>query len=412
MSISVITKNIREMEGEIKSHIHSTKERLEQLENNKQGNGQSSLEMLQDQVYSLQEMVQKQQRDINAYHILPHRPPMGDDEEYDFEEDEYTEAFKSYVKKGDDTGVLKMQTKALSQHVDSQEAGILTTQRIARELKVNLERLSPMRRLANVTEISTDALEIVEYASQDVAGWTESFNEIMASNENTKLNKRVIPVHELYAQPKATQKLIDDPTIDIEEWIHNAVVDVFARKENAAFLHGDGNGKPKGLLTYPDGQGEGRIQQIVSGVQGGFDASSLMQLYHSLDAQYSDGAKFLMSRGAVQAVRNLRNQSGDYLWQAGLASGSPATLLGIEVVQCADMPAMANGSLSIAIANFKKAYQIVDRFQVRIMRDPYTDKPFVKYYTTKRVGGDVIDFNAVKLLRLSAGAQQVAVNAG
>jgi HK97 family phage major capsid protein len=412
MSISVITKNIREMEGEIKSHIHSTKERLEQLENTKQGNGQSSLEMLQDQVYSLQEMVQKQQRDINAYHILPHRPPMGDDEEYDFEEDEYTEAFKSYVKKGDETGVLKMQTKALSQHVDSQEAGILTTQRIARELKVNLERLSPMRRLANVTEISTDALEIVEYASQDVAGWTESFNEIMASNENTKLNKRVIPVHELYAQPKATQKLIDDPTIDIEEWIHNAVVDVFARKENAAFLHGDGNGKPKGLLTYPDGQGEGRIQQIASGVQGGFDASSLMQLYHSLDAQYSDGAKFLMSRGAVQAVRNLRNQSGDYLWQAGLASGSPATLLGIEVVQCADMPAMANGSLSIAIANFKKAYQIVDRFQVRIMRDPYTDKPFVKYYTTKRVGGDVIDFNAVKLLRLSAGAQQVAVNAG
>jgi HK97 family phage major capsid protein len=399
MSISLITKNIKEMEGEIKTHFHSTKERLEQLEGKLQKDADPS--SLQDQLEDLKQMVQKQQREINAFHVMDQRPYLDCEEQNRHGEQEYTEAFKAYMKWGDDSHVTKLQTKALSQYVDNQEAGILTTQRVARELNSNLERLSPMRRIAKVTEISTDALELVEYAGQDVAGWTENFNDIMASNENTVLKKRVIPVHELYAQPKATQKLIDDPTIDIEEWIYTSIVDVLARKESHAFLHGDGNGKPKGLLTYPEGNGEERIEQVNSGVNGGLNVNSLINLFFRLGEEYAAGAKFLMSRDAIQAVRKLRDENGNYLWQPALNASMPDTLLGLEVVHCADMPTMGDGTLSVAVGDFSKAYQIVDRFQVRVMRDPYTNKPFVKYYTTKRVGGDVIDFNAVKILRLS-----------
>jgi HK97 family phage major capsid protein len=209
-------------------------------------------------------------------------------------------------------------------------------------------------------------------------------------------------VHELYAQPKATQKLIDDAAIDIEAWLADKVSTIFAKKENTAFISGDGVGKPRGILTYSDGTSWGTIEQVASGSSGAVTADKLLELYYSLKEDYAVNATFLMNRSTVEAVRQLKDNTNQYLWSPGLHLGAPDTLLGVPVYQAADMPVPAADSLSIACGDFKSAYQIVDRTGVRVLRDPFTDKPFVKFYSTKRVGGDVINFEAIKLMKLGS----------
>ncbi len=207
----------------------------------------------------------------------------------------------------------------------------------------------------------------------------------------------------MYAQPKATQKLIDDGSIDIEQWVARKVADKFARLEATAFISGDGTGKPTGILSYTAGTAWGDIQQVVSGSDAAITGDSLLKLYYSLKDDYAKRATFLMHRSTVQAVRLLKDSTtGQYLWQPGLASGTPDTLLGVPVALAADMPVPASGSLSVALGDFKRGYLIVDRVGIRTLRDPFTAKPFVVFYTTKRVGGEVVDYEAIKLLKLSA----------
>jgi len=217
-----------------------------------------------------------------------------------------------------------------------------------------------------------------------------------------QINKKSISVHEIYAQPKATQKLIDDSAIDIESWIAEKVADIFSSTENSAFISGNGSGKPKGILAYTAGTAFGEIEQVDSEEDGVVTADSIVKLYYALKDEYAKNATFLMNRATVQAVRLLKESTTDqYLWQPGLAAGSPDTLLGVPVKQASDMPVPAADSLSIALGDFSRGYKIVDRVGMRILRDPFTDKPFVKFYTTKRVGGEVVNFEAIKLLKLA-----------
>lgn len=208
-------------------------------------------------------------------------------------------------------------------------------------------------------------------------------------------------MHELYAQPKVTQKLIDDAKIDIAKWLGEKLSEKFSAVENHSFINGDGKNQPQGILTYQAGKGADKIEQIKSTIDGGINVESIVKLYYSLDVQHSGRASFLMHRDMLQQIRLLKSEStGQYLWAPGLELGAPDTLLGVPIYESPDMPTPKKDSLAVVLADFKSAYMIVDRAGMNLMRDPYTDKPFVKFYTTKRVGGDIINTAAIKILKL------------
>lgn len=313
---------------------------------------------------------------------------------------EYKKAFCNYLRKGMDAGLEELHTKALSVGSDP-DGGYLVTPTMSQSIVKLIENASPLRALARVETISSDSLDILEDVGDAAAGWTTETGAV-TDTATPQVGKRNIAVHELYAQPKATQKLVDDAAIDIENWIAEKVAAIFARKEGTAFISGTGTGQPRGILTYANGTDWEEIEQVASGVSGAVTADGLMYLYYSLKEEYSSRATFLMNRSVVQSIRLIKESTtGQYIWQPGLAAGAPDTLLGVPVAQSNDMPVAASGSLSVALADFSAAYLIVDRIGIRTLRDPYTDKPFVKFYTTKRVGGDVVNFEAIKLLKLA-----------
>lgn len=314
---------------------------------------------------------------------------------------EYKNALNNYLRKGMEAGLESLELKSLSAGTNA-DGGYLVTPEMSETLIQIVKDGSPLRDLATVTEISTDSLELIEDDGEMAGAWAA---ETSARTDTTtaQIGKQVIPTFEMFAQPKATQKLVDDAAIDIEQWVAQKVGERFARLEADSFINGDGTTQPKGILTYTNGTTFGEIEQIASGSAGTVTADGLVQLYYALKEEYAKNATFLMRRSVMQSVRLLKESTTDqYIWQPGLAQGTPDTLMGVPVREAADMPGAAADSLSVAIGDFKRAYHIVDRAGVRVMRDPFTDKPFVKFYTTKRVGGEVVNTEAVKLLALSA----------
>jgi len=312
---------------------------------------------------------------------------------------EYQKAFCNYLRKGHDNGLEHFQSKALSVGSDS-DGGYMVTPAMTDRIITIIRESSPLRTLASVETISSDSIEILEDRDDPASGWTTETGAV-SDTTTPQVGKRIIPVHEMYAQPKATQKLVDDSAIDIENWISEKVADNFARREATAFVNGNGVGQPRGILTYAAGTNWGQVEQVNSGSSGAVTADGIIKLYYALKEPYARRATFLMNRSIVQAVRLLKDTTNQYIWQPGLSAGAPDTLLGIPVRMASDMPVAASNSLSIAVGDFASAYLIVDRLGVRILRDPFTDKPFVKFYTTKRVGGDVVNYEAIKIQKLA-----------
>lgn len=311
---------------------------------------------------------------------------------------EYGKAFRNYLRKGMDAGLEALEVKSLSVQSDP-DGGYLVTPTMSQRIVQAIFESSPMRQLASIETISTDALELIDDHASLAAGWTAE-TAAVTETATSVIAKRSIPTHELYAQPKATQKLVDDAAIDVEAWLSGKIADIFGRTQNTAFISGTGVGQPRGILTYPTGTAWGQIQQVSSGSAGQVTPDSLIAVYYSLKDAYMRRASFLMNRSVLQQVRTLKTSSGQYLWQPSLAAGSPDTLMGIPVYMAADMPVASSGALAVAVGDFQSAYQIVDRNGIRILRDPFTEKPFIKFYATARVGGDVVNFEAVKLLKL------------
>lgn len=355
--------------------------------------------LTEDQLSRINNALDGYKERLGHMEVAMQRPGLGG--EGKVEHNEHKAAFCQYIRKGIDNNLPGLEKKALSVGSDP-DGGYLVTGGMAQHIVKTVFETSPMRNLAATQTISSDSLEVIEDYDEAAAGWTSESGSI-SDSDTPQIGKKIIPVHELYAQPKATQKLIDDASIDVEAWLADKLADIFSRKENTAFISGDGVGKPRGILSYAAGTGWGSIEQVDSGSNGAVTADSLFLLYYSLKEEYASRATFLMHRSIVQAVRLLKEATtNQYLWNPGLAAGAPDTLLGAPVVQAADMPIAATDSLSIVLGDFKAAYQIVDRVGIRTLRDPFTDKPFVKFYTTKRVGGDVVNFEAVKLLSLSS----------
>lgn len=315
---------------------------------------------------------------------------------------EHKHAFCNYIRKGVEGDLPKLEAKALSVGSDV-DGGYLVTSAMSDRIITIVNETSPMRKLARVETISSDSLELIEDTQEFAAGWTTETGAVSVTN-TPQLGKKVITAYELYAQPAATTKLIDDSSVDIESWLAEKLADVFSRKENTAFISGDGSGKPKGILSYTAGTSWGQIEQLGTGAGAAIIAADdIVELYYKLKEDYATRATFLMNRSVAQLVRLLKETTtGQYLWQPGLAAGAPDTLMGVPAMQAADMPVAAVNNIVMAVGDFQSAYQIVDRSGIRILRDPFTNKPFVNFYSTKRVGGEVVNSEAIKLLKATA----------
>lgn len=333
---------------------------------------------------------------LKSLELAVTRPDLGSHEDLaSFESSrQHKSAFLNYIRKGVESDLLNIEKKALSIAVDA-DGGFLVPQEISKKVIKLAQEISPMRQLASVEEISTDSLDIIEDFNLATASWSATESAAVVETATPQIGRKTILVNELYAQPKATQRLIDDNQFNAESWLIEKLAEIFAKTENSTFINGDGIGKPKGFLTYTD------IGTINSGVSAAVTADSVVRLVYSLKEDYMANATFLMNRQTVQQVRLLKDTTNNYIWNPSFVSGKDDTLFGIPVKQAVDMPVPAASVNAIVLADFKKAYQIVDRFGIRILRDPYTEKPFVKFYATKRVGGDVVCKDAIKFLKLA-----------
>jgi HK97 family phage major capsid protein len=401
MSIGEITDRIATLGNAWEQFKQVNDARLNEIERKGQADG-----LYDEHLHNINSALDNYKSRLDQIETAYARPMLsadGEQKQVEKASGEYSKAFRSYLRKGMDAGLEALQTKALSVGSD-EDGGYLVTPAMSSRILQSIFETSPMRQLAAVETISSDSLELIDDHSQAAAGWTTETGAVSDTTTPT-IAKISIATHELYAQPKATQKLVDDSSIDVEMWLSGKIADIFSRKENTAFISGTGSGQPKGILSYDAGTVWGEIEQIDSGTDGVVTADSLITLFYSLKDAYSKRASFLMNRTVVQSVRLLKQATtNQYMWQPGLAAGTPDTLLGVPVYMSADMPVADEDSLSVAVGDFKAAYQIVDRKGIRILRDPFTEKPFVKFYATKRVGGEVVNFEAIKLLKLAAAA--------
>lgn len=320
----------------------------------------------------------------------------------------YKAAFQKFMKK-DERLLTPDEIKTLSVGSDP-DGGYLVTPDTGGRIVMKVYETSEMRQIASVQAISSDKLEGIEDTGEAGAGYAGEASQ--GSDTTTpQIGKWSIPVWIIDTEPKATQSILDDASVDIEAWLSGKVGDKLGRFENAEFV--TGATKIRGITSYTtaadSGSGVtwGTIGHVVTGTSGGFGATvatqadKLIDVMGTLKNAYLPNARWAMARSLITAIRKFKigATTDAYVWQPGLAQGAPETILGYPVSRMEDMPAMAANSLSIAFGDFRQAYQIVDRVGIRVLRDPYTSKPFVKFYTTKRTGGGVVNFEAIKFLK-------------
>jgi HK97 family phage major capsid protein len=336
------------------------------------------------------------------------RPPLGGAEPpRDASATEHKAAFDLYVRAGESAGLKRLEEKALSAG-SGPDGGYLVPPTIEREVLRRLAEISPIRAIATVRTVSGGQYKRAVTVNGPAAGWVAE-TAPRPQTDAPSLSELSFPAMELYAMPAATQTLLDDAVLDIDAWLAEEVETAFAEQESVAFVTGNGIGRPKGFLSYDTvanaSWAAGRLGFITTGASGAFAASNpsdvLFDLIYALRAGYRQGASFVMNRRVQSAIRKFKDADGNYLWQPPLAADRAATLMGFPLVEAEAMPDIGAGSHSIAFGDFKRGYLVVDRVGLRTLRDPYSAKPYVLFYTTKRVGGGVQDFAAIKLLRFA-----------
>ncbi|MBO9396817.1 phage major capsid protein [Shimia sp. R9_2] len=318
----------------------------------------------------------------------------------------HQKAFDAYLRTGEDDGLrgLELEDKAMSSSVNS-DGGYLVDPQTAETIKSVLNSTASIRAIANVVTVEAGSYDVLIDSSDVGAGWADE-TSATAETGTPNIERIAIPLHELSALPKASQRLLDDSAFDIEGWLAGRVADKFARAEAAAFINGDGVDKPTGIMTYPTvaeaSWSWGNIGYVATGADGDFNgADALVELVYALGAQYRANGSFVMNSKTAGAVRKLKDADGRFLWSDGLTAGEPARLLGYPVLIAEDMPDIASGADAIAFGDFAAGYTVAERPDLRVLRDPFSAKPHVLFYATKRIGGDVSDFAAIKFLRFA-----------
>jgi HK97 family phage major capsid protein len=310
-------------------------------------------------------------------------------------------ALALYARQDDDT-----ELKSLSVGSDP-DGGYLVLPTLESGIRTIAKDTSPIRSLASSVTIGTDSYDVILDISDVESAWVGEKTD-RPETDGPGLIKKSIVVHEMYAAPRATQKILDDASMDLGGWLEGKIGARFGEVETNAYAVGDGVNKPRGFLTYETDVAAdftrtwGKFQHVISGGATTITADALVRLSLTLRSPYRPNATWLMARETAIQVRQLKDAQGAYLWQAGILEGQPDRLLGIPVAYDDNMPAVAAGTLPIALADFKQTYQIVDRHGIRVIRDNLTAKPYTIFYAYKRTGGDVVDFNALKFLKVAA----------
>jgi len=319
----------------------------------------------------------------------------------------HKKALATYLRNGDDDALrgLELEQKGLNTAVNA-EGGYLVDPQTAETIQTVLRGASSLRAVANVVQVEASSFDVLIDTTDTGAGWAD---EVTGTGETAapQIERISIPLYELSAMPKASQRLLDDSAFDIEGWLAGRIADKFARAEAAAFIAGDGVGKPTGMLstlTLPNVIWSwGVLGYVATGTVGDFDAThpadAIVDLVYALDAQYRAGATFVMNSKTAGAVRKMKDADGRFLWSDGLAAAEPPRLMGYPVLIAEDMPDIADDSMAIAFGDFRAGYTIAERPDLRVLRDPFSAKPHVLFYATKRVGGAISDYAAIKLMK-------------
>ncbi len=321
----------------------------------------------------------------------------------------HRKAFNGYLRNGDDDAMrgLVLEGKGLNTVVAG-EGGYLVDPQTADTIRSVLKSTGSIRSIANVVTVEATSFDVLVDHGDMGSGWATETASVSES-ATPQIERITIPLHELSAMPKASQRLLDDSAFDIEGWLAGRIADKFARAEAQAFINGDGIDKPRGFLTH------GKIAQeswawdnlgyISTGNAGDFAtmnaSDAIIDLVYALNATYRANATFIMNSKTAGAVRKMKDADGRFLWADGLAAAEPARLMGYPVLIAEDMPDMSPDAYAIAFGDFRAGYTIADRPDLRVLRDPFSAKPHVLFYATKRVGGDVSDFAAIKLLKFA-----------
>ena len=331
------------------------------------------------------------------------RPAQGRDESV---LDDHRKAFRQFVRKGDVAGLEGIKSARVS---DDTTGGYLVPQAVVGPIVERLFDSSPIRQIARVQSITGNAIEgVVDYGQLSVS-WLD---EVTASSDPTtpSLKKYRIEVNNQRSSPRVSPILLEDAAVDVEMWIGDKISRDFALSENTAFVAGSGVAQPRGFITYTTAATAdasrtwGQLEHVTTGTSGGFGTNAngidkLTDLVYKVKAGYRANAVFVMSKATLATARQLKTSDGNYIWQPNAQAGTPATLLGYNVVEAEDMPAIAANSLSIAFGDFRAGYMVVDRVGLSVLRDPYSNNPFVTFHAVRRVGGAVVDFDAIKFLK-------------
>jgi HK97 family phage major capsid protein len=362
-----------------------------------------------EKVDRINRALDEQKRALDELTLQSSRPIIGGERKAaPYQTRERKQAFDRYVRKGDAGGLDALELKALSAG-SGPDGGYTVPLEIETTIDRVLAKASPIRSIATVRQIGANVYRKPITTTGAATGWVGATDSISQTNTPV-LAALDFPAMELYAMPAATQTLLDDSQVDIEQWLADEVQIVFAEQEGAAFVNGDGTNKPTGFLhstTVADASWSwGNLGYIASGADGAFASSNpsdaLINLAYAPKQGYRANGRWVMNRKTESTVRKFKDTTGTYIWQPGLSAERPATLFGYPVTEVEDMPDIASNSLSIAFGDFARGYLVVDRIGVRVLRDPYSAKPYVLFYTTKRVGGGVQNFEAIKLMKFAA----------
>lgn len=321
----------------------------------------------------------------------------------------HKKAFDAYLRTGDDDGLrgLTLEGKAMSTSVAA-DGGYLVDPQTADRIRSMLVSTSSLRAIATVVQVEAVSFDVLIDRSEVGSGWATETTST-AETATPTIERISIRLHELSAMPKSSQRLLDDSAFDVEGWLAGKIATRFIRAEAAAFVNGDGIDKPKGILLPAKVANAswswGSLGYIATGAAADFATSNpadcIINLVYALGADYRANGTFVMNSKTAGAVRKMKDADGRFLWSDGLAAGEPARLMGYAVLICEDMPDVGANTFPIAFGDFAAGYTVAERPDLRILRDPFSAKPHVLFYATKRVGGDITDYAAIKLLRVA-----------
>ena len=388
---------------------NAIKHELGQLTETLRSSFEGKFKASEETVNKLNDKISELQAQLEGMASKANRPPEPDSKAVN---SEHAKLFVDFMRKGRNADALRdYETKAMNVGTDP-SGGYLVPVDASGRIVQKIFDTTPMRQIANVVSISTDTIEGAIDRNETDAGWVSETASRSTDSTTPDVGKWKIEVHELYSEPKITQKLLDDAQVDVGAWLEAKIADKMARVQNAAFVSGNGVGKPRGFTTYStaataDSSRSWQVfEHVATGNNGDFASSApadkLIEATVALHPGYRGGARWVMPRAVVSKIRKFKADVYGYLWQPGLQAGAPSTLLGYPVTESEDMPTLATGSLSLAFGNFNVGYQIVDRFGIRILRDALTAKGWIKFYSTLRVGGDVTNFDAIKFVKFGS----------